>query len=88
MALHFSKQEFDQRIQRACNELKSRNLDGLLMFAPESHYYLTGYDTFGYAMFQCLILSADGNVHLYTRLPDLRQDQIGKHTAGSERASG
>ena len=26
-------------------------------------------------MFQCLILSADGELHLFTRAPDLRQAQ-------------
>ncbi len=50
-------------------------LDGMLLFAPESHYYLTGYDTFGYAMFQCMVLSADGEINLFTRLPDWRQAQ-------------
>ena len=72
MALHFSKQEYLQRIQRAQDALNHRKLDGVLLFAPESHYYLTGYDTFGFAMFQCMVLSARGDVHLFTRLPDLR----------------
>ena len=44
------------------------------MFAPESHYYLFGYDTFGFAMFQCLVLS-NSELHLFTRTPDLRQAQ-------------
>tara|TARA_B100000780_G_C20794964_1_gene315688 strand:- start:119 stop:364 length:246 start_codon:yes stop_codon:yes gene_type:complete len=30
------------------------------MYAPESYYWICGYDTFGFAMFQCLILGADG----------------------------
>ncbi len=50
----------------------------MLLFAPESHYYLTGYDTFGYAMFQCMVVSAAGDLHLLTRLPDLRQ---ARHTS-------
>lgn len=78
MAIHFSKAEFDKRISRACEAMSNRNLDGMLLFAPESHYYLTGYDTFGYAMFQCMVLAQTGDVHLFTRLPDLRQ---ARHTS-------
>ena len=43
------------------------------MFAPEIHYWICGYDTFGFVMFQCLILGADGQLDLLTRAPDLRQ---------------
>jgi len=38
-------------------------------------YYLTGYDTFGYVFFQCLVLDANGGFTLLTRAPDLRQAQ-------------
>ena len=55
--------------------MRDRGLDGILLFAPESHYYLTGYDTFGFSMFQCMVVSANGDVNLFTRLPDLRQAQ-------------
>lgn len=75
MAIHFMVEEFQSRIDKVCKSLRARDLDGILMFAPESHYYLTGYDTFGFSMFQCMVLTADGAVHLYTRLPDLRQAQ-------------
>jgi len=75
MATHFTDQEFTQRTDRAIESIQDRGLDGILLFAPESHYYLTGYDTFDYAMFQCMIVSAKGDVHLLTRLPDLRQAQ-------------
>jgi len=75
MPVHFSQEEFDQRLNRTSKAIKQAGLDGILLFAPESHYYLTGYDTFGFAMFQCMIVSADGQVQLLTRLPDLRQAQ-------------
>src|SRR5215218_9895264 len=52
-----------------------RKLDALLLFAPESMYWLTGYDSFGYCFFQCLVLRADGELVLLTRAPDLRQAQ-------------
>jgi len=73
--LHFSRDEFSARVGRATHALAARELDGILLFAPESHYYLCGYDTFGFAMFQCLVLSADGSLNLFTRAPDLRQAQ-------------
>ncbi len=55
--------------------MAERKLDALLMFKQESMYWLTGYDTFGYCFFQCLMLRADGDIVLLTRAPDLRQAQ-------------
>lgn len=75
MALHFPREELDERRQRACRDMAAIGLDGLLMFRQESLYYLTGYDTFGYVFFQCLYLGADGAMTLLTRAPDLRQAQ-------------
>ena len=75
LPVHFTQTEFDSRTTRARASLAERDLDGLLMFAPESHYYLCGFDTFGFAMFQCLVLPADGELHLLCRTPDLRQAQ-------------
>ena len=75
MAIHFTREEFQQRRDRTCASLRNSGLDGMLLFAPESQYYLTGYDTFGFSMFQCMVLNANGEVALYTRLPDLRQAQ-------------
>jgi len=55
--------------------MNDENIDALLMFKQESMYWLTGYDTFGYVFFQCLVLDKKGNVVLLTRAPDLRQAQ-------------
>ena len=73
MALHFSREELAARRTRACALMAEDGFDGLLMFRQESMYYLTGYDTFGYVFFQCLVLTADGRMALLTRAPDLRQ---------------
>lgn len=78
MALHFDRAEFAARIARATAELRARELDGALLFAPESQYWLTGYDTFGFCFFQCLYLGADGRLALLTRSADLRQ---ARHTS-------
>ena len=75
MALHFSKTEFQDREKLVIHCLKEKNLDALLIFRQESMYWLTGYDTFGYVFFQCLVLTSKGEKILLTRTPDLRQAQ-------------
>ncbi|MEM7777336.1 MAG: Xaa-Pro peptidase family protein, partial [Pseudomonadota bacterium] len=71
--LHFTPDEFATRQAAARQELRARDLDALLIFRQESMFYLTGYDTFGYVYFQCLVLTADGRMTLLTRAPDYRQ---------------
>ena len=75
MGLHFTKEEFAERKSKIIKELKNQGLDALLMFKQESMYWLTGYDTFGFVFFQCLILTIKGELILLTRAPDLRQAQ-------------
>ncbi len=75
MTLHFTREEFEDRRARALEAMTARRLDALLMFKQESMYWLTGYDSFGYCFFQCLVLRADGDLVLLTRTPDLRQAQ-------------
>jgi Xaa-Pro dipeptidase len=76
MALHFSRRELAQRRRRACARMAEAGLDGLLLFRQESMYYLTGYDTSGYSMFQGMYLGADGRLALCTRSADLRQARL------------
>ncbi len=73
MALHFDQTEFDARRDRLTIEMAQKKLDALLVFAQESMYWLTGYDTFGFGLFQCLVVKADGQMVLMTRSADLRQ---------------
>lgn len=73
MALHFEEAEFEARKNRLLAEMEGAQLDALLMFAQESMYWLTGYDTFGFCFFQCLVLKSDGTIALLTRSADLRQ---------------
>ena len=49
MALHFTREEFARRQKAALAEMARQGLDGLLIFRQESMYYLTGYDTNGFA---------------------------------------
>ncbi|MEM1297856.1 MAG: Xaa-Pro peptidase family protein [Pseudomonadota bacterium] len=74
--LHFTQDEFAGRMARLRGAMAEQELDGVLLFAPESQFWLTGYDTFGYCFFQCLIVPADGAPVLLTRSADLRQAQL------------
>lgn len=76
MALHFSREEFAARRRRACDRLAGEGLYGLVVFRQESMYYLTGYDTSGYSMFQGMYLGADGALALLTRSADKHQSRI------------
>ncbi|GGB34999.1 Xaa-Pro dipeptidase [Roseibium aquae] len=78
MALHFSDAEFDSRFERLKQSMESDKLDAMLLFAQESMYWLTGYDTFGFCFFQCLVVTAEGEKVLLTRSADERQ---AKHTS-------
>ncbi len=78
MAIHFSREELAARRDAAARAMEARGFAGLLLFKPESMYYLTGYDTFGFCFFQCLWLGRDGSMTLLTRAPDLRQ---ARHTS-------
>ncbi len=75
---HFSSSEFANRLARVRKRMSKKGLDGLLLFAPESHYWLTGYDTFGFCFFQCMVVPLHGAPVLLTRSADLRQ---AKHTS-------
>ncbi|MSP87365.1 MAG: aminopeptidase P family protein [Alphaproteobacteria bacterium] len=76
MALHFTPEEFAARRREACRRMAVQGLDGLVVFRQESMYYLTGYDTSGYSMFQGMYLSADGALALLTRTADQRQSRL------------
>ncbi|MDQ0473673.1 M24 family metallopeptidase [Labrys wisconsinensis] len=72
---HFSADEYAARLQGLLAAMAERRLDAMLLFAQESMYWLTGYDTFGFCFFQSLVVRADGRMALLTRSADLRQAQ-------------
>lgn len=78
MALHFERAEYDARRDRLLLAMSEKKLDAVLLFAQESMYWLTGYDTFGFCFFQSLVVKADGTMVLLTRSADLRQ---ARHTS-------
>lgn len=73
MALHFSREEFAARMERMQEAMAAEKLDAMLLFSQESMYWLTGYDTFGFCFFQCLVVTKGGKLTLLTRSADLRQ---------------
>lgn len=75
MALHFTAAEFARRRQALLSAMAAERLDALFLFQQESMFWLTGYDTFGFCFFQCLVVRADGTMALLTRSADLRQAQ-------------
>ncbi|MGX1495653.1 Xaa-Pro dipeptidase [Labrenzia sp. MBR-25] len=81
MALHFSDAEFESRFDKLKAAMEAQKLDAMLLFAQESMYWLTGYDTFGFCFFQCLVVTKDGRKVLLTRSADERQ---AKHTSNIE----
>jgi Xaa-Pro dipeptidase len=76
MSLHFSRDEFAARQKRTCEKMAGLGLDGLLIFRQESMFYLTGYDTSGYTMFQGMYMTADGRLALLTRTADRLQSRM------------
>jgi Xaa-Pro dipeptidase len=82
MALHFDTEEYANRLQRLTLRMREEKIDAMLLFAQESMYWLTGYDTFGYCFFQTLIVKADGDMVLLTRSADLRQ---ARHTSNIQK---
>src|SRR5258708_39887763 len=73
--LHFDTDEFSSRLKSLLTVMAARDVDVMLLFAQESMYWLTGYDTFGFCFFQSLVVRADGRMALLTRSADLRQAQ-------------
>ncbi len=76
MALQFSREEYASRIAAACARMADEGLDGLVLFRQESMYYLTGYDSDGWVMFQAMYLGADGRLGLLIRSADRVQSRI------------
>lgn len=74
VSLPFTQEEHLERQGRLRRRLVETGFDAMLVFAQESHFWLTGYDTGGYVFFQCAVVTADDRpIVLLTRRPDLLQ---------------
>ncbi|GGB20731.1 M24 family metallopeptidase [Allosediminivita pacifica] len=77
VSLRFPESEYRARIARTRQIMAQRGLDAMLVFAQESHFYLTGFDTAGYVFFQVgIVTAADAPLTLLTRTPDKRQAEV------------
>ena len=74
--LHFTLDEFAVRLQKLTTKMQEYELDAMLLFAQESMFWLTGYDTFGFCFFQTLVVKSNGEMVLLTRSADLRQARL------------
>ncbi len=75
--LPFDVSELEARQARVRATLRERGLDAMLIFAQESLYWLTGYDSGGWVFFQCGLITADDRpMVLLTRKPDLLQAEM------------
>ena len=63
----FELPEYEARLARVQAELKTRGLDGLLAFQPETVTWLTGFFTRGYGSFQLAVIPLDGKPTLVCR---------------------
>ena len=63
----FPKSEIDARQQSLRKILKQRDIDLYLTSGAENIFYLSGQQTPGYYVFQCLAIPADGEPFLVTR---------------------
>jgi Xaa-Pro dipeptidase len=59
--------EFEARLASVRVEMRSRGIDVLLVTSPVNMYYLTGYRTVGYYMFQALIVPQEGDATFIVR---------------------
>ncbi len=71
--LHFAPAEFAARQSACVAAMTQAGSSALLIFRQESMYWLTGYDTFGYVHFQCLLVTDAGEMILLTRSADQLQ---------------
>ena len=58
--LHFSLDEFGQRIARTRAAMQERGIDTLIISDPSNMNWLTGYDGWSFYVHQCVVLGLDG----------------------------
>lgn len=65
--LFFPLNEYRQRLTSVRTEMRKRGLGVLLVYTPENVLYLSGYQTPGYYMYQCLIVTLEHDPVLLIR---------------------
>ena len=65
--LPFAMVEYQDRLKAVRRNMANSGLDVLLVTGPENMFYLTGYRTTGYYVFQALIVPQNGDLHFVVR---------------------
>jgi ectoine hydrolase len=77
--------EYDTRLARVRAAMASRSFAALVVTDPANLFYLTGYDAWSFYTPQCLVVPAEGELHLFARAMDaagaaftcnLRREQV------------
>lgn len=66
-SLPFPPAEYRARLARVRERAARRGVDALLIHSPENTYYLTGFRTLGYSIYQALLVSLSGEPAFVTR---------------------
>ena len=69
--IHFTRAEFAERQGKVRQRLAQLNLDGLLVFKIEDMYWLCGFESDGFCIFNSLFIGADGALTHVARPADL-----------------
>jgi ectoine hydrolase len=62
--------EYTQRLGRVRERMKQRDLGALVVCDPANLFYLTGYNAWSFYTPQCLLVPAEGELHLFARAQD------------------
>src|SRR5260370_8024489 len=68
--LPFALDEYRQRLAAVRRNLAARHIDACLISVPENIYYLTGFTSTGYYMYQTLVLPIEGEPLFVTYLEE------------------
>ncbi|MBL8669234.1 MAG: aminopeptidase P family protein [Alphaproteobacteria bacterium] len=63
----FPAATYGRHLKLLQDDMRSRGLAALLLFDPESIFWLTGYNSIGYFTFQCAVVTPDGPPELVSR---------------------
>ncbi|MBM3542143.1 MAG: aminopeptidase P family protein [Alphaproteobacteria bacterium] len=64
--LPFSREEYAKRLAAVRARMKKEGLDHILVTGPHNIYYLTGYRTTGYYVYQMLVVPIEGELRFVT----------------------
>jgi Xaa-Pro dipeptidase len=65
--MFFTMEEYHQRLSGLRSEMSKRGIDVLMSFTPENIYYMTGYQTPGYYVYQTLVVPMTREPFMVTR---------------------